>query len=50
METSGQRTRKRRDKRTKDRADERKGGCETMGTRDELTRDEEGVRRVILAM
>ena len=34
------------DERTKDVADdERQGGRETMGTRDELTRDEESVRR-----
>ena len=40
------------DERTKKRGqtDERQGGRETMGTRDELKRDEEGVRRVILAL
>ena len=43
------------DEETKGRTDERpsgqeKGRCETMGTRYELTRDEEGVRRVILAI
>ena len=42
--TGDERTRKR------GRTDERQGGRETMGSRDELKRDEEGVRRVILAI